>query len=182
MCLRWNRTHRKGRHCRMKWNHTWKNQHIWCSPSQPFLRPDRSEPKLMCKLQSYESSPKRCCDSHRHTCESQFPLCFLLVVQELEDVLNLLLERARLRARRSALGLSCCGPQPGGWYLAPTHCCWWAAVGQEEAAKHANIPVSLPAPSSACTWETQRRNSCFRQAVRSQQVSFAGHWTWFSSL
>lgn len=80
--------------------------------------------------------------THRHTCESQFPLCFLLVVQELKDVLNLLLEQARLRARCAALGCSCCGPQPEGWYLAPTHCCSGAAVRQEEAAKRANIPIS----------------------------------------
>lgn len=74
----------------------------------------------MCKLQSYESAPRDAV-THRHTCKSQSLLCFLLVVQELRDVLKLLLERARLRAQCAAPGLSCCGPQPeADTWLQPT--------------------------------------------------------------
>lgn len=182
MCLRLNRTKAKGKHCRMKWNLTLKRTNT----SDAHLAKTSSDQTDLslnwcASCRAMKEAPRDAV-IHKHTCEPLFPLCLLLVVQELKDVLNLLLEWARLWAQCAAPGLSCCGPQPGGWYLAPTHCCSRAAVGQEEAEKRANIPVSVPVLSSECTWEMQSRNSRFRRAVCSQQVLFTGHWTWFSSL
>lgn len=96
----------------------------------------------MCKLQSYERSPKRCCDSQTHLWIT-IPTLLPLSCARTERCSQSAAWMSQAASRMCCSRRSCCGPQPEGWYLAPTHCCSGAAFGQEEAAKRANIPVSV---------------------------------------
>lgn len=115
MCLRWNRSKGRGKRCN-EWSEIILKRTNTSDARLANAFSDQTDLSLnwCASCRAMKEAPRDAV-THRHTCKSQFPLCFLLVEQELRDVLNLLLERARLRARCAALGLSCCGPQPGGW-------------------------------------------------------------------
>lgn len=136
MCLRWNWSKGKGKHFRMKWNRTWKNQYIWCMPEPTLSQTRRSEPKLKCKLQSYERSLKRCCDSQTH----------LWIT--IPTLLPLSCARTE-RCSQSAAGLS---------QAASTVCCSRVQLLWSPARRL--IPGSNPLLLRGCSWAGRSSKLC----------------------